>query len=100
MKRIELVIKPAALDRLTESAQALKLCDFDVTKVRRTPEPNGRECQRLYRGRESVLDLVERLRVDLIVADDAATLIVHEMIENVQPESVAIIKLDHAAGPY
>jgi len=98
VKRIELVIQPAALDRITESAQALKLSDFDVTEVRRTPGPNGRGRQRLYRGRESVLDLVERLRVDLTVADDAATRIVHEMIENVQPESIAILRLDDAAG--
>ena len=98
MKRIELVIQPAALDRLTESAQALKLSDFDVTEVRRTPGRNGRDCQRFYRGRESVLDLVVRLKVDLNVADDAATRIVHEMIENVQPESIAILRLDDAAG--
>lgn len=97
-KRIELVIEPAALDRLTESAQALKLSEFDVTEVRRTPKRNGRESQRFYRGRESVLDLIVRLKVDLTVADDAATRIVHEMIENVQPESIAILKLDHAVG--
>jgi nitrogen regulatory protein PII len=95
MKRIELVIEPAALDRLTESAQALKLSDFDVTEVRRAPRRNGHDRQRLYRGRASVVGLVDRLRVDLTVADDEATQIVHEMIENVQPESIAVLKLDH-----
>jgi nitrogen regulatory protein PII len=98
MTRIELVIEPAALDRLTESAQTLKLSEFDVTEVRRTPGPNGRERQRFYRGRESVLDLVDRLKVDLTVADDTAAQIVHEMIECVEPESIAVLRLDHAAG--
>jgi nitrogen regulatory protein PII len=95
MKRIELVIEPAALDRFTESAHALKLPDFDVTEVRRTPGSNHRDSQRLYRGHESVLELVDRLRIDLTVDDEAATRIVHEMIESVHPQSVAILKLDH-----
>lgn len=98
MKRIEIVIEPAAIDRLTESTQVLKLSDFDVTEVRSTHRPHGRNRQRLYLGRESVLDLADRLRVDLTVADDAATQIIHEMIQHVQPESIAILKLDHVAG--
>ena len=73
MKRIELVIDLDTLDRFTEAAKALNLSDFDVTEVRRTPRSSSRERQRLYRGREFVLDLVERLKIDLSVADDAAT---------------------------
>ena len=36
VKRVEPIIDPAALDRVTESAQALKLSEFDVTEVRST----------------------------------------------------------------
>jgi nitrogen regulatory protein P-II 1 len=96
MKRIELVIDPGTLDRFTEAAKDLSLSDFDVTEVRRTLPTSVRERQRLYRGHEFVLDLVDRLKVDLTVADDVATQIARELIESVRPESIAILRLDHA----
>lgn len=95
MKRIELVIDPGTLDRFAEAAQDLSLSDFEVSEVRRTPRSSSRERQRLYRGREFVLDLVERLKIDLTVADDAATQIARELVESVRPESIAILRLDH-----
>ena len=95
MKRIELVIDLDTLNRFTEAAKGLNLSDFDVTEVRRTPGSSSRERQRLYRGREFVLDLVERLKIDLTVADDAAMRIAYELIESVRPESIAILRLDH-----
>jgi nitrogen regulatory protein PII len=98
MKRIELVIKPAALDSFTETAAGLNLSDFDVTEVRRTISSSSRERQRLYRAREVVVDLVERLKVDLNVTDDAAPKVAHQLIVSVRPESIAIMKLDNAAA--
>jgi len=94
MKRIELVIEPSALERFTEAAEGLNLSEFDVTEVRRTTVLSRRERQRFYRGREFVLDLVERLKLDLTVADDAAARIAHELIESVRPESITIMRLD------
>jgi nitrogen regulatory protein P-II 1 len=96
MKRIELVIDPGTLDRFTEAAKGLNLSDFDVTEVRRALPARLRERQRLYRGREFVLDLVERLKIDLMVADDAAMQIARELVESVRPESMAILRLDNA----
>jgi nitrogen regulatory protein PII len=96
MKRIELVIDPGTLDRFREAAKGLDLSDFEVTEVRRTLPAGVRERQRLYRGREFVLDLVERLKIDLMVADDAAMQIARELVESVRPESMAILKVEHA----
>jgi len=96
MKRIELVIDPGTLDCFTEAAEGLNLSDFAVTQVRRTLGSSRRERQRLYRGREFALDLVERLKVDLTVADDAATQIARELVESVRPESIVILRLDNA----
>ena len=94
MKRIELVIDPSTIDRFRDVAKDLDLFDFDVTEVRRTLPASMREPQRLYRGREFVLDLVERLKIDLMVTDDAAMQIARELVENVRPESMAILKLE------
>jgi nitrogen regulatory protein P-II 1 len=96
MKRIELVIDLDTLDRFTEAAKALNLSAFDVTEVRRMAGSSSHDRQRLYRAREFVLDLVERLKVDLTVADDAAMQIARDLIERVRPESIAILRLDHA----
>ena len=68
-----------------------------MTEVRRATFSSRGNSRRLYRGSEFVPALVERLKVDLTVADDAATRIAHELIENVRPESIAILRLDHAA---
>ena len=96
MKRIELVIDPNTLDRFRAAAKDLDLSDFDVTEVRRSLPASIRERQRLYRGREFVLDLVERLKIDLMVADDAAMQIARELVETVRPESMAILRLENA----
>lgn len=97
MKRIEVVIEPAALDRLTETADALKLSEFDVTEVRCAPGVNKLQRQRLYRGRQFVIDLVDRLKVDLTVEDEMATRVVNELVEKVEPQSVAVLRLDRSA---
>ena len=94
MKRIELVIDPGTLDRFRDAANDLNLSDYDVTEVRRTLPAKLRERQRLYRGREFVLDLVERLKIDLMVADDTAMQIARELVESVRPESMAILRLE------
>jgi nitrogen regulatory protein PII len=98
MKRIELVIEPSALECFMEAAKGLDLPDFDITEVRRTTGSIRNQSQRLYRGREFVPDLVERVKIDLNVADDAAMRIAHEFIENVRPESIAILRLDPTAA--
>jgi nitrogen regulatory protein P-II 1 len=97
MKRIELVIEPAALGRLKETANEIDVPEFDVTEVRCTPAANAAQRRRLYRGREFVVDLVERLKVDLTVEDEMATRVVDQMIATVRPLSVAVMRLDRTA---
>ena len=97
MKRIELVIEPAALGRLTDSVNDLNLSEFDVTEVRCTPIANKPQRQRLYRGREFVVDLVDRLKVDLTVEDEMATRVVDQLMESVRPFSLAVLRLDRTA---
>jgi nitrogen regulatory protein PII len=98
MKRIELVIDPGTFDRFRDAAKDLNLSDYDVTEVRRTLPASIRERQRLYRGREFVLDLVERLKIDLILADDVAMQIARELAESVRPESMVILRLEQAVA--
>ena len=98
MKRIELVIEPSALECFIEVAKGLNLPDFDVTEVRRATGSIMSKSQRFYRGREFVPDFVERVKIDLNVADDAAMRIAHELIGGVRPESIAILLLDRTSA--
>jgi nitrogen regulatory protein PII len=97
MKRIELVIEPSALDCFIEAAQVMNLADFDITEVRRPSSQDRRERQRIYRGQKFVTDLEERIKVDVNVADEAASRTAHTLIARVNPESVAILKFDQAS---
>src|SRR5260370_35152991 len=83
LKRIELVIDPGAFDRFRDAAKDLNLANYDVTEVRRTLPASIRGRQRLYRGREFVLDLVEGRRIDLMVAEAAPTTLGRELCEGV-----------------
>jgi nitrogen regulatory protein PII len=96
MKRIELIIEPSALDRFMEAARAMSVSDFDVTEVRRSPSHGRRERQRLYRGQTFIMDLEERIKVDINIADEAANRTAHSLIATVNPESVSILRLDQA----
>jgi nitrogen regulatory protein PII len=97
MKRIELVIEHSALDSFIEVARAMNLSDFDVTEVRRSPSHNRRERQRLYRGQTWLIDLEERIKVDINVGDEAASRTAHSLIARVKPESVAILRLEQTS---
>ncbi len=96
MKRIELIIEPSALDGFMEAARVMNLSDFDVTEVRRTPSHDRRKRQRLYRGQTFIIDLEERIKVDVNVDDEAASRTAHALIGTVNPESVSILRLDKA----
>jgi nitrogen regulatory protein PII len=96
MKRIELILEPSALDRFIETTRAMNLSDFDVTEVRRSPTHDRRERQRLYRGQKFIIDLEERIKVDINVSDEAASRIAQALIARVNPESVSILRLDQA----
>jgi nitrogen regulatory protein PII len=97
MKRIELIIEPSTLDSFIEAARAMGLSDFDVTEVRHSPSHGRRERQRLYRGQTWIIDLEERIKVDINVGDEAATRTAHALIARVKPESVAILRLEQTS---
>lgn len=93
MKRIEVVMNHLALDAFKQSAAELGIVEFDVSQVRRASAQHA-ERQRLYRGQEFTVDLLERSKVEFAVCDDDATRIVHELITAVRPDSISIFKLD------
>ena len=98
MKRIEAVITPWSLDAFKEAAPRLGISEFDLVEVYRSGCETT-DGQRVYRGRQFAAALLPRLRVEFVLFDDNVQATLHELLELVHPESVAIFKLDQTASP-
>jgi len=94
MKRIEVIITPWSLDDFKDEATRLNISEFDVVEVYRAGCAVGEGRPQLYRGREFKSDLRPRLRVEFVLFDDAVQSILHELLDVLHPESIAVFKLD------
>ena len=94
MKRIEVVIAPWNLDAFKEAAPRLGISEFDVVEVYRSGCAVAEARPQLYRGREFRAELLSRLRLEFLLFDDAVQSTLHQLLELVHPESVAVLRLD------
>ena len=94
MKRIEAVITPWTLDAFKEAAPRLGITEFDLVEVYRSRCETSAKRQRLYRGREFEAELIPRLRIEFVLFDDHVQSALHQLLELVHPESIAIFTLD------
>ena len=79
MKMVSAVIKPFKLDDVKEALQAAGIQGMTVTEVRGFGRQKGHN--EVYRGQEYQVDLVPKVRVDVIVNDDQSKHVV-EAIAN------------------
>ncbi len=70
MKKIEAIIKPFKLDEVKEALQELGLQGITVTEAKGLGRQKGHT--ELYRGAEYVVDFLPKVKIELVVADDAA----------------------------
>jgi nitrogen regulatory protein P-II 1 len=98
MKRIEAVITPYALDTFKEATPKLGIAEFDVVHVYCSSRATI-ERRRFYRGCEYTVDLIPRLRLEFVLFDDDVQTTLHELLELVHPESIAVFTLDQTISP-
>jgi nitrogen regulatory protein PII len=79
MKMVSAVIKPFKLDDVKEALQSAGIQGMTVTEVRGFGRQKGHT--EVYRGQEYQVDLVPKVRVDVIVNDDQSKHVV-EAIAN------------------
>jgi nitrogen regulatory protein P-II 1 len=94
MKRMEMLVKPTALESFKFAAQELGISEFEVSEVRSWPTADLRERQRLYRGQEFTVDLLPRLKLEFLVFDRDVKGLLQRVLELVDPERVAIFRVD------
>jgi nitrogen regulatory protein PII len=79
MKMVSAVIKPFKLDEVKEALQTAGVQGMTVTEVRGFGRQKGHT--EVYRGHEYQVDLVPKVRIDVLVDDDQAREVV-EAIAN------------------
>jgi nitrogen regulatory protein PII len=94
MKRIEAIITPWTLDTFKEAAPRLGITEFDLVEVYRSGCTTIERQKRLYRGREFSAALLPCLKLQFVLLDDDVQATLHQLLELVNPESIAIFRLD------
>ena len=70
MKKIEAIIKPFKLDEVREALSEIGVSGLTVTEVKGFGRQKGHT--ELYRGAEYVVDFLPKVKIDIVVADQAA----------------------------
>ena len=69
MKKIEAIIKPFKLDEVREALSDIGVSGVTVTEVKGFGRQKGHT--ELYRGAEYVVDFLPKVKIEIVVADDA-----------------------------
>ena len=69
MKKIEAIIKPFKLDEVRESLSEIGVSGLTVTEVKGFGRQKGHT--ELYRGAEYVVDFLPKVKIEVVVPDDA-----------------------------
>ena len=69
MKKIEAVIKPFKLDEVREALSEIGISGLTVTEVKGFGRQKGHT--ELYRGAEYVVDFLPKVKIEIVVPDDA-----------------------------
>jgi nitrogen regulatory protein P-II 1 len=70
MKKIEAIIQPFKLDAVREALKSIGIDGMTITEVRGHGRQKGHK--EVYRGQEYNVDLLPKVKVELVVPDDRA----------------------------
>jgi nitrogen regulatory protein P-II 1 len=79
VKKIEAIIKPFKLDAVKEGFHAMGVQGITVTEVKGFGRQKGHT--ELYRGSEYVVDFLPKLKIEVVVSDDAAEKVVETIVK-------------------
>jgi len=85
MKKIEAVIEPVQFDDVREALSAVGVTDLATSEVRGV-DPLGRHTE-IYRGVEYTVDLIPKIKVEAVVADDLAEGAISAITDAASPRS-------------
>ena len=82
MKKIEAMIKPFKLDDVRESLSDIGISGMTITEVRGFGRQKGHT--ELYRGAEYMVDLLPKVKLEVVVPDELVDQCIEAIIETAQ----------------
>ena len=79
MKKIEAIIKPFKLEDVKEALSEAGITGMTVTEVKGYGRQQGHS--ELYRGAEYVVDFLPKVKIEVVVKDDDADMVVQKIAE-------------------
>ena len=80
MKKVEAIIKPFKLDEVKESLSEIGVHGMTVTEVKGFGRTGGKK--EVYRGSAYVVDFVPKVKLEIVVSDDAARQVVQTIMDS------------------
>lgn len=80
MKRIEAIIKPFKLDEVKAALSAVAIQGMTVSEVRGFGRQKGHK--EVYRGAEYVVELVPKIKIEIVVPDQTVTRVVETIAKD------------------
>ena len=78
MKQVTAIIKPFKLDEVREALAEVGVSGLTVTEVKGFGRQKGHT--ELYRGAEYVVDFLPKIRVEMVVADEAVDRVIEAIV--------------------
>lgn len=79
MKQVTAIIKPFKLDEVREALAEVGVNGLTVTEVKGFGRQKGHT--ELYRGAEYVVDFLPKIRVEMVVVDDAVDSVIEAIVK-------------------
>ena len=86
MKKIEAIIRPGKLEELKEALLAIGLDGITINQVMGAGKQMG--WKEFYRGSEISLNVLPKVKIELVVTDDKVESIIDTIIKNAQTGEV------------
>ena len=80
MKKIEAIIQPHKLEDVKEALKAIGVDGMTITEVRGHGRQKGHK--EIYRGMEYQVDLLPKVKVELVIADARAEEVIKTVVES------------------
>lgn len=86
MKKIEAIIKPFKLDEVKDALNDLGIVGMTISEVRGFGRQKGHK--ELFRGSEYVVDLLPKVKIELVVKDELADRVVDTIMQTARTGNI------------
>ena len=80
MKKIEAIIQPHKLEQVRDALKAIGVDGMTIMEVRGHGRQNGHK--EIYRGMEYQVDLLPKMKLEMVVPNERAEEIIHTLVES------------------